>query len=260
MLTVERFKKIRRIVECRNSATVAQLAAELEVSDATIRKDLKTLEERGHLRRTHGGAVTVDEGVSREARLWEAMGKNSNEKRKIARKAYEMIKDDEAIILDVSSTAGMICEHIKRGEKRNLTVVTNSAIALMELMDCGNVQLIMVGGQVQPSVASCVGAFATDMLRNIRVDKAFIGANGIDLRQDIITTPNLFEREVKRAMISAARETVVVADNTKFGKLYLGVICRLPEVDCIITDDGISRDTVELAKNGNVNIIVGDRE
>jgi DeoR family fructose operon transcriptional repressor len=261
MLMVERFKKISRIVECQNSATVVQLAAELEVSDATIRKDLKILEDQGHLRRTHGGAVIVDEGrTSREAKLRESMGRNINEKRKIARKAYEMIKDDDAIILDVSSTAGMICEHIKKAGKRKLTVVTNSAIALMELIDCENVQLIMIGGQVRSSVASCVGAFATDMLRNIRVDKAFIGANGIDFHQDIITTPNLFEREVKRAMIDAAGETVIVADNTKFGKLYLGVICHLSEVDCIITDNGISQDTIELAKNVNVNIVVGDRE
>lgn len=256
---VERFKKIRRIVEYQNSATVAQLGAELKVSDATIRKDLKTLEEQGHLRRTHGGAVIV-EGTSREAKLRESMGRNINEKRKIAKKAYEMIKDDDAIILDVSSTAGMICEHIKKNEKRKLTVVTNSAIALMELMDCENVQLIMIGGQVQSSVASCVGAFATDMLRNIRVDKAFIGANGIDLQRDIITTPNLFEREVKRAMVSAAGKTVIVADNTKFDRLYLGVICRLSEVDCIITDDGVSQDTLKLAKDGNVNIVVSDRE
>jgi DeoR family fructose operon transcriptional repressor len=259
MLMVERFKKIRRIVEYQNSATVAQLGAELKVSDATIRKDLKTLEEQGHLRRTHGGAVIV-EGTSREAKLRESMGRNINEKRKIAKKAYEMIKDDDAIILDVSSTAGMICEHIKKNEKRKLTVVTNSAIALMELMDCENVQLIMIGGQVQSSVASCVGAFATDMLRNIRVDKAFIGANGIDLQRDIITTPNLFEREVKRAMVSAAGKTVIVADNTKFDRLYLGVICRLSEVDCIITDDGVSQDTLKLAKDGNVNIVVSDRE
>lgn len=258
---VERFKKIRRIVEYQNSASVVQLGAELKVSDATIRKDLKILEKQGHLRRTHGGAVIVDRGgTSREAKLREVMGKNINEKRKIARKAYEMIKDDEAIILDVSSTAGMICEHIKKNEKRKLTVVTNSAIALMELIDCENVQLIMIGGQVQSSVASCVGAFATDMLRNIRVDKAFIGANGIDLQRDIITTPNLFEREVKRAMINAAGKTVIVADNTKFGRLYLGALCRLSEVDCIITDDGISQDTLKLAKDSSVNIVVGDCE
>jgi DeoR/GlpR family transcriptional regulator of sugar metabolism len=257
---VERFKKIRRIVEYQNSAAVTQLAAELKVSDATIRKDLKALEKQGHLRRTHGGAVVVDEGTSREAKVRESMGRNINEKRKIARKAYEMIKDDEAIVLDASSTAGMICEHIKKAGNRRLTVVTNSAIVLMELIDCENIQVIMIGGQVRSSVASCVGAFATDMLRNMRVDKAFIGANGIDLQQDIITTPNLFEREVKRAMISAARETVIVADNTKFGRLYLGVICRLSEVGCIITDDGISPDTIKRAENGNVNIVVGDCE
>ncbi len=258
MLAEIRHERIRRLIDNKNYASVVELCGALDVSDATVRRDLRLLEKEGFVRRTHGGAVRVEQGDTGHAPLFfgaSVEDENYGKKISIAKRAYEIIEDYETVILDSATTVTSMCNFIKEGGKKGLTVVTNSPKAVVELLNCPHVTIIMIGGQVRKSIASCIGALAHGMLKNVRADKAFIGINGVDLESDVITTPNMFESDVKRAMMNSAKQSYILADSTKFGKTFLSRVCNAAEVDGIVTDSGVPGREIKLAEDKGIDLV-----
>jgi len=236
------------------SVSVSQLSEMLNTSEVTIRRDLKDLEEANALKRTHGGAIRMM-STAFEPQIFELEQENVEKKKAIAYEAYQLIKDNDAIIIDSSSTGAQLAKLIKNGKKQNITVVTNSFKTTWELMYSDNVEIIHIGGQVRNNIFSSIGAIAEGSLQSLRVDKAFIGINGIDFEIGF-TTPNLFESQIKRAMMNAAYQVYIMADSSKFNQTYLSIVCPVSRVDCLITDDEITEAEKAGAVDNGLELIV----
>jgi len=250
MFAEERKSKILEILEGKNRVTVNELTESLNVSESTIRRDLQELELTGLLKRTHGGAVK-GEHTGFEPTMAEKEEENIDEKKYIGEKAAALIEDHDTIILDAGTTTLEIAKHIKA---KNITVLTNSMLIALELSKNKDVEIVVTGGNTRKETLSIVGPLTDMMIRNFRVDKAFIGANAITLK-DGCTTPNIQEAHTKKMMTLSAKEVYVVADHSKFGKVSFASIVKLDEIDAIITDAQIDRQVVDRFRQEGVDIL-----
>ena len=247
MLAHKRKELIKEMVDKYRIVRVSDLSARFQISDVTIRRDLKELEEAGLLKRTHGGAIKISNAAI-DPSLVDLETIHVKEKLQIARQAYTQIRDNDAIIIDASSTVAYLPSLLKNGDKKNITLVTNSFRAVMELIDSPNVEVIHIGGQIRRKLQSSIGPIAEAALRSLKVDKAFLGCNGVDFRSGYTTT-NLYEGQIKRMMMQSANETYMLADSSKFDKVSSVSFGKLQDA-CIITDaipdNGYSDATVIL--------------
>ena len=235
MLSLERQAKIIEIIEDHGKVEVGDLSRRLRASAVTIRKDLKELHARGLLRRAHGGAVRAAT-VSADPSLRVKAALHAEEKRRIGAAAAALVADGDSIILDSGTTTQQVARHIKG--RRSLKVITNALNVAAELTGSGEVEVLLLGGLLRQNSASLVGQFAEEMLKQLSVDKLFLAVDAVDLEFGL-STPNLDESHVNRAMVRAAREIILVADSSKFGRRSLSRIVPLSEVDRVVTDHGL---------------------
>jgi DeoR family transcriptional regulator of aga operon len=233
MLAEERRTKILNLLREHGRVRVKDLSQRFNTSEVTIRNDLKALHQRGLVHKAHGGAVPP-EIISVELSLQERFRSHTEEKRRIGAAAAALINDGETVILDSGSTTQEIARRIKG--KQNLQVITNGINIAMELVGVRGIQVILLGGVLRDNSFSIVGHFAEDMLEHLSADKLFIAADGCDLDFGL-STPNLEESRVNQAMVRIAREKILVADSSKFGRCSLSRIASLLEVNKVVTDD-----------------------
>lgn len=235
MLNVERRTKILQLIEEHGQVQVSELSHRFKTSEVTIRNDLKELHARGLLRRAHGGAVRA-EAVNVDPSLQEKSQLHAQEKMRIGIAAAALVNDGDCIILDSGTTTHQIAKQLKN--KRGLKVITNGLNVAMELMGAKDVQLILLGGLVRQNSYSAVGHFAENMLRQLSADKLFLAVDAFDLGFGL-STPNLEESQVNQAMVQIAKEKILVADSSKFGKRSLSRIVSVDGMDKIITDSAL---------------------
>lgn len=215
--------------------SVLELCRELKVSSVTIRKDLKLLEKKNLLFRTHGGAnatnpYTTDRPVNEKEKL------QSSEKSDIATVAAQLIEPNDSIIIASGTTVLALAKKIQPIE--SLTVVTSALNVAMELIKHPNVEVIQLGGFLRKSSSSVTGPYAQNILNDFFCTKLFLGVDGIDIELGLTTT-NSMEAQLNRQMIAQSQKIIVLSDSTKFGKRGFGRICGLEEVNQVITDSGI---------------------
>jgi DeoR family transcriptional regulator of aga operon len=231
---------------------VVDLCKELKVSSVTIRKDLKLLEDKTLLFRTHGGATinnpyTIDRTVNEKEKL------QSAEKNNIGIAAAALLQENDSIVIASGTTVYYFAKSIPSG--MNLTIVTSALNVAVELMREGNNEITMLGGLLRKSSSSVMGSYAEHTLEDFYFNKFFMGVDGIDL--DIgLTTTSAMEAHLNRKMISASQKTIVLADSTKFGKRGFGKICGLEEIDHIITDSGIPVQFVKHLQSLGVKVTI----
>jgi len=228
----------QRIVELARSAgrvDVAALVAEFEVTAETVRRDLTALERHGVLRRVHGGAIPV-ERLGFEPGLAARDAVMTEEKERIAKAALAELPTEGSVLLDAGTTTARLAELLP-GD-RDLTVVTNALPIALTLSVRPGLTLRLLGGRVRGRTLAAVDDWAQRDLREIYVDVAFVGTNGISLKRGL-TTPDPAEAAVKRAMIAAARRVVVLADHTKVGSDHFARFGDLEDVDLLVTDSGL---------------------
>ena len=200
------------------------------------------MDNAGLLLRTHGGAVKIKETAFEQIQTIKEKERIA-QKRAIARRAYEEIKDKETIILDAGSTNHELAKLIKKGERSDLVIITNAFNIANELMHCEKVECIFAGGLIRPQILSCVGLFTEDLFQNVSVDRAFIGTNNISV-EHALTTPNMQECRVKQSMLMAARKKYVLADSSKFRTNSLYCVCKFKDLNLIITDDELDESYI----------------
>jgi DeoR family transcriptional regulator of aga operon len=250
MLNEERRREILELIQTDGRVLVSDLARRFRTSLITIRKDLEVLHHKGELERTHGGALPVKTGVLKDRSLHEKEGIHRREKMRIAEAAAQMIRQGQVIILDSGTTTTSIaraCRHFK-----SLTVVTNATNIAAELADTP-VEVILTGGVLRKNSFSLVGPLAEESLRKLSADLLFLAVDGFDVRYGL-TTPNLLEARVNRAMAESARRTVVVCDASKFGRRSLSLILPTSAVHETITDKGISRNDLKALREADVEV------
>ncbi|RZK50642.1 MAG: DeoR/GlpR transcriptional regulator [Pedobacter sp.] len=232
----ERHQIILNTISQNGSVDVQSLCKELKVSSVTIRKDLKLLEDKNLLYRTHGGATlhnpyTPDKPVNEKELL------QASEKLQIGIEAAKLLVENDSIIIASGTTVLAFARQINA--KDYLTVITASLNVALELIGLPHVEVIQLGGVLRKSSSSVTGPFAEGMLIESYCSKLFLGVDGIDLEFGLTTT-NALEAHLNKRMIEASQKIVVLADSTKFGKRGFGRICGLDKVDHIITDKGLS--------------------
>lgn len=252
MLAQERRQHIFKDIEASGVASVRDLAQRFDVSLITIMRDLQELEQEGLIRRVHGGAISV-RGASYEPPFSARESQLSSEKQRIALQAIELITDGDSVILDVGTTTLEIARALKG--KRNLTVLVTNLRAALELASQPAIQVIVIGGKLRASELSMVGHLAEQTLRSFQVDKAFIGVGGITLEHGL-TEFNFDEAGTKRVMFERARQKIVVADHTKFGKVMLTHVAPLSAVDLIITGSEIDERAKREMEEAGVKLLL----
>ncbi len=250
MLSEERRREILDVLQSDGRVLVRDLARRFRTSQITIRKDLEVLHGEGRLERTHGGALPVRTGALNDKSLQEKQGLHRKEKMRIAEAAVHMIRQGQVIILDSGTTTTAIaraCRHFK-----SLTIITNATNIAAELADTP-VEVILTGGVLRKNSFSLVGPLAEESLRKLSADLLFLAVDGFDVRYGL-TTPNLLEARVNRAMAESARRTIVVCDSSKFGRRSLSLIMPTSSVHETITDKDISRKDLAALRDGGIAV------
>ena len=257
MSTHERRGAIRGFLANRGEVGIAELAAEFDVSEMTIRRDLEELEDEGVARRVRGGAIAT---VSRsyEPPLATRTTEAHDAKLRIAEAAADYIEYGETAILDVGSTTFALAQRLRgRG---GFTIVTPSVHAAAELAGDPNTRVILTGGIVRPGELSLIGDLAESTFSQLNCDVLFLGVGGIDAEKGL-TEYNLDDTRVKRAAIKAASRKVALADQTKLGRVCLAAIASLSEIDVLITDAAPSHPVLAAVREAGVEIVsVGPTE
>lgn len=254
MFEEERLQRIAEYVQNQSRASVQELCSAFQVSESTVRRDLNELENRSLLKRTHGGAVFL-QSVAFEPTYLEKEDKYRAEKAGIAKKAAELIKDGDSLIIDSGTTTLFLAAELARFS--NLTVVTNSINLLQKLSSMSGVNTISTGGMLRTNTLALAGPGAEESLKRIRVDKAFIATNGLDVDAGL-TTPNLVEASIKSKMMSVADQVYVLADHTKIGHISFAKFGNLENIDACITGNTVSEEQKMEFEKRNIKFIFAD--
>jgi DeoR family transcriptional regulator of aga operon len=250
--------RIQSLVENEGFLRVTDLADRFGVSTVTVRSDLTALEGAGLVRRVRGGAVASGAPVT-EQPLETAAGLAARQKSAIASRCASMVSIGDVVLLDVGSTTTAIAQAlVARTELSDVTVVTNAlniALLLEPAAVAGRMSIIVTGGTVRPLQHSMVNPYATLLLERLSAHLAFIGCNGVDVRGGV-TNRNVAEAEIKRAMVSASRRSVVVADSTKLGEVEVARVCHLGDVDLLVTDTGADPELVANIRTAGLTVDV----
>lgn len=255
MFPEERRRVILERMRSGMAVKVGDLSAEFGVSESTIRRDLRDLEESGLLERTHGGALPA-ESTQAEPSFAEKTDQQLAEKQAIGTLAASLVRDGDSVILDAGTTTLEVARAL-RG-RRNLTVVTNAFHIAAELADLDSVQVIVTGGTVKGNTLALVGPMAERSFDELNVDWAFIGTNALDLQRGL-TTPTQTEAQVKRRMIAAARNVAVVVDSSKVGKLSFATIAPVQQIQTLVSDTGLPADVVVELQRRGVRVMLAER-
>ena len=253
MQTEDRRSYVLRLLENRPSVTVTELSAHFGVSEVSVRKLLTAMEQEGTIKRTWGGAVSTSTLLAEELENGREPA-GIAEKKSIARAAYACIEDSDTIFLDCGATTIQLARLIRKGKKRNVLIATTGLNIAMELADSGDIAVIMIGGEVQPSVLSCAGAFAESMLNSMYFDKGLISGNYLTVNHGL-TTPNADDARFKRIIMEHCRETYIVIDSSRFGDDSLSLIAKADELGNIITDWNVPGELLRGFENQGTHVI-----
>ncbi len=261
MLRLERRQRILDRIAKHGSASVAELARSLKVTEQTIRRDLTQMEEEGLIRRDHGGAVlagSAGPGAREEDQpLLDRLGTAAEAKRVIGLAAAAQVRDGQTVIFDAGSTSLAVAEALD--PKSRLTVITNALPIAEVFVEQPEVEVILAGGVLRHVTQSTVGPMARQAFEGLNADLLFLGATGVTLREGL-TNSNVFESEVKRAMMEAARRVILVVDGSKFGQVHRHSFAPLSRVHAVVTDPGAPQAALDELAQAGIEVIVAGRE
>ena len=253
MTLSERHEFILGELNAKGSLSVTELSTMLNVSEVTIRKDLTQLESENKLYRAHGKAIKMSPYISdRDVNVKEHQ--SPAEKRAIAKAAVELIEPNDSIIIASGTTVQYFAREINV-EQGRLTVITSALNVASVLSKSSRIEVIQLSGIIRGSSLSAVGCDAERMLENFTGSKLFIGVDGIDPEHGLSTT-NLLEANLNRAMINSAQKTIVLCDSSKFDRRGFSRICSIDDIDQIITDSGISPHMLSMLRGRGIEVTV----
>lgn len=238
MIPAKRHALILERLKREGAAGIQELADAVGASPSTIRRDLEHLEKQGALERTHGGALLQGaERATFEPEVAIAAQLQRREKDAIAAAVADGLRPGQSVIFDASTTVLAVARAVA-ARRLPLTAVTNSLAIAQVLADSSDIHLVMPGGTVRPGSLTLVGRPGEDFLRTIHADVALLGTHAIT--GTILTETSLEVAAMKRAMITAARRVIVLADSSKFTAPSFCTICDVADIHEIVTDDGIA--------------------
>ena len=235
MLKEQRLLKIINKLNASKSTTIKKLADAFEVSDSTIRRDLNELEEKGYVKRTHGGAI-LKEKFDDEYNFIKKTTENKAEKTAIAKFAAGLVEAGEIIAINSSTLTYLMAKELKLD---NLKVVSNSIDVINELSSKKKYDIFVLGGEYVHLARTIEGPITEKQIREMHFDKAFLGVNGIDASLAFSTASSI-EALSKKAMIDCSDQSYILSESQKFDKASFYKIADFAEIDAIITDQNLS--------------------
>jgi DeoR/GlpR family transcriptional regulator of sugar metabolism len=239
----------------KGRVSVESLSEQLQVNPSSIRRDLERLEQQKLLRRVHGGAVPADmltyTAYDRGLTFQENVGQQAEEKARIALAAAHLIGPGDTIAISPGTTTAQLARSIR--QITNLTVITNAINVAMELAGLRDITLILTGGLALPDFFALVGPLAEQNLRQMYVDKAFIGVTGLSLENGL-TGPNQLEAYTNQVMISRARQTIILADHTKLGRVAPYHIAPISAMHTLVTDTAAPAEVVRALEAPGITV------
>jgi len=245
MMKSKRQIEILNHINLKGSSYIDELIEVFKISKATLNRDLTLLEKSGYVKKIHGGVVSKKTMLTFEPLQLEKESVESEYKAMIAKEAVKYIKDGTIVILDSGSTS--LCLAVEISQQRhfeNLYIVTNDLKVAMALSDAEFVNLILLGGQKRKGLFSLVGSLTIQTLKNINADLFFLCVDAIDFERGI-SNANFDEIAIKDLMIKSAKQTIMIADYSKFNTWRLAKICDFNDIDVVITDKRIEKQDNE---------------
>lgn len=233
-------------VRTRGSLTVVELAQGLQVSDETIRRDAKILEQNGQILKLHGALALPH--MAGEAPFERRMRENSEVKRAIAKRACQFVEDGDSLMIDTGTTTSIFAQELR--VKRGLTIVTNSSDVARTLATVNGNKVFMAGGELKGDNGAAFGNTAVEFFSWFKVRHAFISIGAIDAKRGAFDS-ELDEANIAYRALKQAEHRVIVTDSSKFTKTALVQVCDLNEFDRLITNEMPNQElTMALEKAG----------
>ena len=241
-----RHTKLLNIVNNKKRVAVTELAQALDVSEVTIRKDLSTLEHLGLLRREHGYAA-----MAQSDDIANHLSFNYETKHKIAMRAADTVHNGETIMIESGSCCTLLAEELAMN-RRDVTIITNSAFIAAFVRKSPGVHIILLGGEYQNESQVMVGPMIKKCVNDFYVDKLFVGTDGFN--KNGFMSNNLMRAEAIRTMSKKAKRIIILTESVKF--IQTGVVSLFPfeAVDSVFTDDGIAADAAQQLHVGNTHV------
>ena len=247
----ERQEQIAQLLKQQQRITVSQICELFSVSEATARRDLEVLANRGLARRVHGGATLLTEAPP-EPPILSRSREQAEEKQAIAVLAAGLVKDGDTLFLGSGSTVLALARLLR---ERRLTVLTNSLAIINTLADIQSIQLVSLGGSYRPTELSFIGHITEQALAEVRADKVFLGVRALDLHHGL-TNDYLPETLTDRAVLSIGREIIILADHTKIGRVSSAFVAPLTTVTTLITDQNAPPEFVQTLRDLGVQVLL----
>jgi DeoR/GlpR family transcriptional regulator of sugar metabolism len=251
---INRQRAILSAVEAQGTVRVSELARQFGVTEMTIRRDLDELERKELVKRIHGG------GVSARGRFYEPTLTLRNtvhieQKQRIARAAAELVQEGDMVALDVGSTTYEVGRCLIG--HRNLTIITPSLLIATLFVNQPDIRLILPGGIVRPGETAMIGELSHRAFEIFNVDKLFLGVGGIDAQAGL-TEYNWDDAQVKQAMLRSSKQTIVLADASKFNHIATVKVAQFEAVQCLVTDQPPPPAIASAMERAHVGVIVAE--
>lgn len=225
MENTERQQEILSYLTETHFASIAEIAATVFTSQATVRRDLQKMAEKGLVKIVYGGAV-ISEYCNQPVPIHLRDNKNSSEKERLAKSAAKLIRDNTTVIFDSSSTVRRICRYIK--DRKNLTVITNNLRVCEELKN-SDIQVYCTGGSLIPKRECFVGHFSEEFVKKIKADMLFFSSQGLSANGDI-TDSSQEEIALRKIMLQSSKEQYFLCDSSKINVDYPFTLCNIDEI------------------------------
>ena len=244
----DRHSEILGIMSYGRRVTVNELSDKLGVSQATIRQDLTLLENRGFLRRVHGGAV-IDESDDISHRL----GINYEKKQKIAIAAADLVEEGETIYIESGSINALFAAEVARRFK-TVTIITSNAFIARQIGKEAEGRVILLGGIYQPESECVVGSMVREYLMRLNFSKAFLGVDGFT-EETGFTGRDMMRADINSEIIRKSPSTCILTDSTKFGKITLARYCGAEDIHNVVTDSDLPESYRNLLIKSGVTLL-----
>ena len=249
----QRRAAIREYLLRNGRAEVGGLSRDFNASEATIRRDILVLLKENGFKKLRGG-IGVDD-TKAEPSFAQRSYLQSDKKRRIGKKAAELVHDGEAIFLGTGSTALEVAKNLTT--RRNLTVITNSFPVITTLVDSPGVDLVVTGGALRRPELSFIGHIVEKALSELRADKVIIGIQGIHPESGL-TNEFLPEAMLDRVLVTFAPQLIIVADSSKMGKIKASAVGRIEDIGVLVTDPSIDAGFLEDLHRHSVRVLLAE--
>jgi len=244
---INRHSRLLELVNASGRIEVALLSQKLEVSQVTIRKDLEQLEKKGLLKREHGfAAIVSSDDISKRLDF------NNEVKHKIAVLAAKLVENGETVMIESGSCCALLAQELATN-KRDVTIITNSAFIASYIRECPQVKVVLLGGDYQMESQVVVGPITRKCVESFYVDKLFVGTDGFTEKAGF-TGKNHMRCETVRAMAENAKKVIVLTESSKFSQQGVVAQFKANEISTLVTDNKIPEEAKDLLIRNNVNV------